>query len=147
MEDAARYFEEIVEPTIAEYERYPTSRRLGFLACIAIFHTVDYLTYPADPGNRLKQFRAESPAFLEIDRIANAAKHFKSGHPKSSTKPLLQSAVIERPSGIWDEADWDISRWDDPVGGVTLQDNLQFDLLTTLKSAAEFLRTKLVTMS
>jgi hypothetical protein len=41
--DAKQFADEIVDPTIAEFERKPSSRRRAFLACAATFHLIDYL--------------------------------------------------------------------------------------------------------
>jgi hypothetical protein len=50
--DAKQFADEIVEPTIAEFERKPSSRRRAFLACAATFHLIDYLALPAKPQTR-----------------------------------------------------------------------------------------------
>jgi hypothetical protein len=41
VEDYMRYLEEIVEPTVKEFEENPTSVRRAFLACVAVFHAVE----------------------------------------------------------------------------------------------------------
>jgi hypothetical protein len=46
MEELTKYLDEIAEPTVAEFEKNPTSVRHAFLACVALFHTVDYLAFP-----------------------------------------------------------------------------------------------------
>ena len=52
---------------------------------------------------------------------------------------MRQSEVIERPPGVWDQAVWDLSRWDDLVGGVTLESNITVDLLAVVREAVGFL--------
>ena len=42
-ESPARYLEEMVEPTIKDFENNPTSVRYAFLAYVVTFHTVDYI--------------------------------------------------------------------------------------------------------
>jgi hypothetical protein len=42
-QNAKRYLDDIVEPTITDFENNPTSVRHAFLACVATFHTVDYI--------------------------------------------------------------------------------------------------------
>jgi hypothetical protein len=54
VEDLARYLDEIVDPTVAEVEADPTSRRKAFLTCVTIFYAVDYLAHPRKPGNLRK---------------------------------------------------------------------------------------------
>jgi hypothetical protein len=44
-DDLKRYLEEIVEPTVKDFEEHPTSVRHTFLACVAVFHGVDYVAY------------------------------------------------------------------------------------------------------
>lgn len=132
--DAKTYLEEVVAPTILEYTNDVTSVRRGFLACVATFHTVDYLAAPNRPGNLRKQLRDGSPSFALIDEIAHAFKHVVS-----SKTGLGVQAVISRPPMIWGQAKWDLSRWDDEQGGVTLDDDREIDLLAELNSAHEFL--------
>ena len=69
------------------------------------------------------------------------AKHVQTGHPQSAHRqPLKVEDVIERPPAIWDKAVWDLSRWGDAVGGVTIKNDHERDLLEIVKRAAEFLR-------
>ncbi len=138
-----QYLSEIVDPTIADCEANPTSRRHAFLACVALFHAKDYL-HPGDGGNFRKRLRDESPDFANVDRIAHAFKHVSSGHPNAPTnQPLKSEEVISRPAGFWDVAVLGVSRWDDPTGGVTLNTDREFDLLATLKRAATFIRARI----
>jgi hypothetical protein len=46
MEDLKSYLDAIAEPTIKDFENNPTSVRHAFLACVAVFHGIDYLAYP-----------------------------------------------------------------------------------------------------
>jgi hypothetical protein len=76
--DVQAYIDEIVKPTIDDLERSPTSRRPTFLACVALFHTVDYLaSRPGSPNkeNLRNQFRQENQDFAVVDRVAHAFKH------------------------------------------------------------------------
>jgi hypothetical protein len=41
--------------------------------------------------------------------------------------------VVSRPPASSDEANWDLSRWDDPIGGMTLDRNRNVDLLEVVK--------------
>src|SRR5258707_1283859 len=96
--DAISYTNEIVDPTIADFRDHPVSRRHAFLACVATFHCIDYIT----PGsqNLRDQFRKENSDFATVDRVAHAFKHVRSGNPKSpQNQPLDVSLVFERPPG------------------------------------------------
>jgi hypothetical protein len=142
--DAKQYADEIVDPTIAEFENDPRSRRRAFLACAATFHMIDYITYPKSPARRREDFRRDCPAFGVVDRVAHAFKHAKTGHPQSPTQPPLPAGqVIERPPAFWGQLVWDLSRWDDVTGGVTIAGEHDRDLLADVKAAAAFLRSKL----
>jgi hypothetical protein len=64
-----RYFKQIVEPTIADFEANPTSVRHAFLAALAVFHSIDYLAPGRSAGLRTA-FRKQSADFAIVDRIA-----------------------------------------------------------------------------
>jgi hypothetical protein len=139
--DLNRYMTEIVEPTISDFEANPTSVRHAFLACVVTFHSIDYLTHPKKPKSRRELFRQESLEFAMVDRLAHAFKHVRTGDEKSAhIQPLKAEDVIERPPAIWDEAVWGLSRWDDAIGGVTIKNEHERDLLEIVKRAAEFVR-------
>jgi hypothetical protein len=132
-----RYFEQIVDPTIADFEANPTSVRHAFLAAVAVFHAIDYL----DADSHRKKFRESDADFALIDRIAHAFKHVRTGHPADpNLQPLSAEGVIARPPAAWDSGAWDLSRWDDPIGGITLDDDRCLDILTAVKRAADFVR-------
>ena len=141
MEDAEQYFAEIVEPTISDFEANPRSPRHAFLACVCISHTVDYLAHPRDPRTLRQQFCGMSPDFKLVDRVAHAFKHVVNGHPSSPDRPPLDSReVIDRPPAFWGTMVWNLSRWNDRIGGVTILNHTDIDLLKTIKDAASFLR-------
>ena len=139
--DAQQYMDEIVDPTIAEFEANPASRRHAFLACVATFHTIDYLVHPKNSGNCRKSFREESADFALVDRVAHAFKHVQS--MSSNQTSLNVENVLRRPPGAIGEFVIGLSRIGDECGGVTLSENLNHDLLPVVKSAAEFLRGKI----
>ena len=62
MAELERYLEEIVEPTVADFEQHPTSVRHAFLACVVTCHAVDYLDYPKAVSSR-DSFRKQSVDF------------------------------------------------------------------------------------
>src|SRR5690242_18651604 len=95
--DIERYFEQIVDPTIADLEANPTSVRQAFLAAAAVFHAIDYLAPKGSAGLRTA-FRKQSPEFAIVDRIAHAFKHVETGHPDNpNNQPLSAEGVIARP--------------------------------------------------
>jgi hypothetical protein len=61
--DAPAYIEEIVKPTIVDFEKHPYSRRHAFLACLVTFHTLDYIQYSQETGYRRNDLR-KSPKHL-----------------------------------------------------------------------------------
>jgi hypothetical protein len=142
--DAEQYLDEFVDPTIAEYADNPTSRRRAFLACAALFHTIDYMQFPEKDGNLRKILREASIDFALVDRIAHAFKHASSGHARDPiNQPLKADDVISRPPAIFGTMILDLSRWDDEAGGVTLDADREIDLLVTLKRAAAFMRAQI----
>jgi hypothetical protein len=137
MEDFVVYLEEIVEPTVQEFEAHPASKRHAFLACVAVFHAIDYRAYPKKAASVIEEYRGASADFLLVDRVAHAFKHVVGRRASTS---LNVKDVISRPPAYWGVAAWGLSRWNDPVGGVTLDDDHSVDLLAVVKRAVEFLR-------
>jgi hypothetical protein len=144
MEHLVRYLDEIVEPTIKDFEEHPTSVRHAFLACVATFHSVDYLAYDGlrrtprkgRAANLKNRFGTESPDFRRIDQIAHAFKHVVS----HGTAKVRAAEVISRPPGRAGVAIAGLSRVSDAHGGVTLANEPSVDLLAVLKRAVTFLR-------
>ena len=81
MEDMERYLNEIVEPTIEDFEKNRTSVRHAFLACVTTFHAIDYLAYPRKARLLREKFR-KNVDFATVDRVAHAFKHVVAGNPK-----------------------------------------------------------------
>ncbi|MDA9407926.1 hypothetical protein [Bradyrhizobium sp. CCBAU 45384] len=133
-----RYFELIVEPTIADFEANPTSVRHAFLAALAVFHSIDYLNAKRDRKN----FRDASADFALVDRIAHAFKHVHTGHPADpNLQPLSSAGVIARPPMYYTVSGaYGLSRYNDAVGGVTLEGDRAVDVLSAIKAAAHFVR-------
>jgi hypothetical protein len=124
-----RYFEQIVDPTIADFEANPTSVRHAFLAAVAVFHaTTDYLG-----GKPFRDDLRQNADFVTVDRIAHAFKHVRTRDPKIA--PLSAGEVIARPPAAWDSGGaWDLSSWDDPIGGVTLDSERAIDVLSAIRA-------------
>jgi hypothetical protein len=108
MEDLEPYLDEIVEPTVNDFRKNPSSVRIGFLTCVAIDHSVDYLAFPRDHSlwdgkehrslrAKLRaQFKEENSQFRMISEAANAFKHVKT----TSERGLEAAQVYERPPAI-----------------------------------------------
>jgi hypothetical protein len=72
MEDLLRYLNEVVDPTIKDFEANPTSVRHAFLACLVTFHSVDYLAYPQKSRTARVAFR-KNEDFAIVDQVAHAS--------------------------------------------------------------------------
>jgi hypothetical protein len=139
MEDMVHYIEEFVEPTIDDFQKNPTSVRHAFLAAVAVFHAIDYLAFPKKrPADLRQKFRRQSAEFAMVDDLAHAFKHVVVGN---RAKPHLTAReVVARPPAYFDVSGaWDVSRFDDPVGGVMLVNDRNVDLLSVLRGAVTFL--------
>jgi hypothetical protein len=141
--DAERYMDEIVDPTVADFRANPMSPRHAFLACVTMFHAVDYLAHPETTRVRRDKFCQVSPSFLLVDRIAHAFKHFDSGDDQSPIKPPLQaSQVIARPPALSGVMESGLSLCGDTEGGVAVW-GVELDILGTLTLAGQFLRAQI----
>jgi hypothetical protein len=140
--DAKDYMDQIVDPTIADFEANPTSRHCAFLACVAAFHTVDYIAQPGPSKNMRQTFRNNTD-FAAVDRVAHAFKHVEtSGSPRAVPPQMKADDAIERPPALWVVGVYDVSRYDDATGGVQAPTAITpDDLLVVVMRAAAFLRT------
>ncbi|MBB4428402.1 hypothetical protein GGD66_006989 [Bradyrhizobium sp. CIR48] len=111
----------------------PTSVRQAFLAAVAVFHATDYLS-----GKPVRDTFRKNADFVVVDRIAHAFKHVRTRDPKIPT--LSANEVIARPPMDYASQAYGLSRYGDLVGGVTLEDDRQLDVLSVIKRAAEFIR-------
>lgn len=130
--DARRYLREILEPTLKEYANDRTSVRRAFLACVAAYHTLDHLADGKGVESLRKAIRKDCPSFRVIDQVAHAFKHKRVGHPNGELKPLAIEDVISRPPAIFGQMRFDLSRFGDKYGGVTLDNSRNVDLLAEL---------------
>lgn len=80
------YIDLIVEPTFQDFRKNPGSTRLGFLACVAAFHSVDRAAQVMSrKSGTVQQWRrslrqkwcSKSREFTAIDMVTH---HFKHGH-------------------------------------------------------------------
>lgn len=130
--EAQYYLEKIVVPTIRDYAANRTSVRHCFLACVAAFHTIDYLAARPSSTAIRSEVRKQCPSFVVIDRVAHAFKHVSTGHPESAIKPLYARDVITRPPAVAGQFTVGLSRVGDAFGGVTLSNAPETDLLAEL---------------
>lgn len=139
MTDARTYFDDIVIPTIKDFENERASVRRAFLACVALFHTVDYLA--AQPrslnkGNLRREFRNESAEFAIVDRVAHAFKHLEAGcEAAPDNKPLHVRAVFSRPPSFVGVMVIGLSYLGDTRGGVEIWNERGSDLLHVVRGA------------
>src|SRR5258708_36564495 len=78
MEDLDRYLNEIVDPTVAEFEQHPASVRHAFITCVVVFHAVDYRAHPELSRGLRQKYRKKSEAFAIVDMVAHAFKHVQT---------------------------------------------------------------------
>ena len=147
MEDLERYLSEIVEPTVEDFRRQPSSVRVGFLACVAIDHSVDYLAFPADRAKwdgkehrsrraeLRRQFGEENEHFRLASEAANAFKHVKTITERS----LEASQVYERPPALAGRMMMGLSMFGDTTGAVVVDGK---NLLEVVTEALRFLSSK-----
>jgi len=56
------------------------------LACVAVYHCIDRVTYPKNPGNLRKEWREKSFEFRIVDMVAHKFKHVVSDAEKEPVK-------------------------------------------------------------
>jgi hypothetical protein len=141
MGDLERYLEDIVEPTIKDFEQHPTSKRHAFLACVVVYHGVDYLAFPGKSRTLRQKFGNKSPEFAMVDRVAHAFKHVVTNPTRPDS--LKATDLIPRPPAFWGTMVLGLSRFGDATGGVTLHNDRDVDLLDVVKRATAFLRAQI----
>ena len=94
---------------------------------------------PADIG---RSFGKTTQTSRWSDRIAHAFKHVQTGHPDDpNLQPLSAAGVIGRPLMYYNVSGaYGLSRYNDPIGGVTLDGGRRLDVLSAIKGAAQFVR-------
>jgi hypothetical protein len=106
------YMREILEPTIRDLGQNRASKRHAFLACVATYHTIDYLCGKRRKAVLRGEYRAQSAAFAAVDRIA---------HGRVDTQPGPERAALRVAETL-------------PGGGA--------DILAIVNEAADFLAKK-----
>ena len=93
MKDVKRYIELIVEPTFEDFKKNPASIRHAFLACVAIYHTIDRITYPKSSGNLRRRWRERCRGFLIVDMVTHHFKHVESDIEEGVRKNPPKGAI------------------------------------------------------
>ncbi len=148
MEDMLRYIDNIVEPTIEDLRKNKTSVRHAFLACVATFHAIDYLSYDSAAqkprkgkvGNFRHDYGSESADFKLVDDVAHAFKHVAvgpSGHPT-----LRAGGLTPRRAGTFGDFMFGEHSFNDTGEWVTLESNRNVRLLDVIERTVSFLRGK-----
>jgi hypothetical protein len=139
MEDLRRYLDDIVGPTVADFEANPTSVRHAFLACVVTCHAADYLAFP-DAQIPRNSWRQESSDFRLVDDVGHAFKHVSSS--RVAGRGLHVRQVRSRPPAIAGLAVPGISIVGDTVGSVIVWGGEQRDVLAAIQQAVPFVRSK-----
>ena len=127
MEDLVRYLDEIVDPTVAEFERNSTSVRHAFITCVVVFHAVDYRAHPKRSTGLRQEYRTKSDAFALVDMVAHAFKHVRT--ERRDVPNLRAASVISRPPAVAGVLRTGLSLVGDTTGAVTLANNPSISLL------------------
>jgi hypothetical protein len=80
------YMREIMEPTIKDLAQNRASKRHAFLACVVTYHTIDYLCGKRRKAVLRGEYRAQSPAFAAVDRIAHGRADAQPGPKRSALR-------------------------------------------------------------
>jgi hypothetical protein len=97
------YMREILEPTIKDLVQNRASERHAFLACVATYHTIDYLCGKRRKAVLRGEYRAQSAAFAAVDRIAHGRVDAQPGPKRSALRvaetpaPLGEARVAKLP--------------------------------------------------
>jgi hypothetical protein len=130
------YMREILGPTIKDLFQNRASKRHAFLACVATYHTIDYLCGKRRKAVLRGEYRAQSAAFAAVDRIAHGRADAQPGPKRSALRvaetPDSAAAFAEANAGI--NALGDARAAKPPSEGA--------DILAIVNEAADFLAKK-----
>jgi hypothetical protein len=136
MEDLERYLKDVVQPTVQEYRAEPGSSRRAQLACLVLFHSVDYLAYP-NPASKLRtEWRKRSEDFKIIDDIAHAFKHYQSTTSRRRTKT---TDISMRSNGAIGTIAFNTYPFDSSSSTVVVATYKNLDLLKSVLQTERFL--------
>lgn len=135
MDDLVRYIQTIIEPTVAEFGRDRSSVRHGFIACVVVFHAVDYRAYPKPSAGLRQRWRRQSADFALVDRVAHAFKHVAT--PSPARPDLLAENVRSRPPALLGRMVLGVSIIGDAHGAVVAEGQTLFEVV---RRTVDFLR-------
>ncbi len=133
----AEYLLEIVAPTVRDASDDRRSRRKAYLACIAVYHLIDYLAVDAaeegGTGRRRREaievrLKAHAETALHVVRgVTNGVKHSVLERPH--VIPFGPGQDYWRPPARAGEMECGVSQLGDLTGGRQFEDgNRQFDI-------------------
>jgi len=133
------YLEEIVLPTVADYERDTQSRRLAYLACIVTYHMADYLKKAGVEGLHRNMTDKCDAAWSVVGAVANGAKH-KDNH--RSRQPLKFTAGTDqyRPPAVAGLLECGWSELGDDEGSIVVPAGDEFFYAGILESLRTVIR-------
>jgi hypothetical protein len=88
------YMRDILQPTIKELVENRASKRHAFLACLATFHTIDYLCGKRRKAVLRGEYRAQSAAFAAVDRIAHGRADAQPGDARAAKLPGAGADIL-----------------------------------------------------
>lgn len=130
------YLEEILLPTLKEYEEDVSSRRKAYLACIVMYHLSDYLK-KAGAEDPPRSMRGQcSVAWNVVHAVAIGAKHRDNTDNKNPIKFTAGSDAF-RPPAVAGAMICGWSQLGDVDGGLEIdagEDDLMADILPSLRT-------------
>lgn len=130
------YLEEIVLPTVADYERDTQSRRLAYVACIVTYHMADYLKKAGVESLHRDMAENCDAAWSVVGAVANGAKHKDNHRSRQPFKFVAGTDQYRPPAAIGLlECGW--SELGDEEGSIVVpvgDDFLYADVLESLRT-------------
>lgn len=91
--DLDEYINRVVDPTFFDFQKNPSSGRHTFLACIVVYQSVDYASFPNKTKEITEYWSKNSIEFAIVDIIANHIKHVKSKIEKLNDKNEIYNEI------------------------------------------------------
>lgn len=128
---ASEFFETHVLPALKEWRADETSERLGMALAVVLNQTADryFHSFPlrdpkllsaTNPGELRTKLTTRNASLALIRDVAEAHKHFKLDRSHREVTNATQTTVGQMG---WDEAEWDVGKWDSPPELVVTLDN------------------------
>jgi hypothetical protein len=131
------YIHEMIEPTIKDLVQNRVSKRHAFVACVVTYHMIDYLCGKRRKAVLRGEYRAQSPAFAAVDRIAHGRVDAEPGPKRSAPR------VAETPA----DSSTAFAQGSSKINVLGAAHAVRLtgegaDILTIVKEAADFLTKK-----